>query len=112
MEVNLEAGIRINDFKVIRSLGTGGMGIVYLARQVSLDRLVALKVLGPMIDDRKARARFRREARAVARLKHPGIAEVYYAGQDDKVCYMGTEYIDGATLRQVLNRLASRRREC
>lgn len=109
MDTNFEAGVRINDFKIMKSLGTGGMGIVYLARQVSLNRPVALKILGPMIDDPKARARFRREARAVALLKHSGIAEVYYAAQDDKLCYMATEYIDGATLRQALNRLASAR---
>src|SRR3954471_23063893 len=107
MDTTFEAGVRINDFKILKTLGTGGMGIVFLARQVSLNRRVALKVLGPMIDDPRARARFRREARAVALLKHPAIAEVYYAAQDDKVCYMATEYIDGATLRQVLNRLAS-----
>ena len=109
MDTNFEAGVRINDFKIMKSLGTGGMGIVYLARQVSLNRPVALKILGPMIDDPKARARFRRETRAVALLKHSGIAEVYYAAQDDKLCYMATEYIDGATLRQALNRLASAR---
>ncbi len=101
MDVRIETHVRINDFRIIKTLGTGGMGIVYLARQMSLNRDVALKVLGPTIDDPMARARFRRESRAVALLKHPGIAELYYAGQDDTLCYMATEYIDGATLRQI-----------
>lgn len=109
MDDPFAAGVRIHDFKIIKVLGTGGMGIVYLANQTSLNRLVALKVLGPTIDDPKARARFRRESRAVALLKHPGIAEVHYAGQDDALCYMATEYIEGATLRQVLDRVAAAR---
>ncbi len=109
MDTNIEAGLRISDFKIIKGLGTGGMGIVYLAKQVSLNRLVALKVIGPTIGDPRARARFRREAQAVALLKHSGIATVHYAGQDDKLCYMATEYIDGSTLRQVFSRLAAAR---
>jgi serine/threonine protein kinase len=109
MDDPFEAGVRIHDFKIMKVLGTGGMGIVYLANQTSLNRLVALKVLGPTIDDPKARARFRRESRAVALLKHPGIAEVHYAGQDDALCYMATEYIEGATLRRVLDRVAAAR---
>ena len=107
MDTNLEAGIRISDFKIIKILGAGGMGIVYLAKQVSLNRLVALKVLGPTIDDRRARNRFRRECQAVAMLDHPGIAAVYYAAQDETMCYMATEYICGSSLRQVFDRLAA-----
>jgi serine/threonine protein kinase len=102
----LEAGIRIGDFRIVRRLGAGGMGIVYLARQVSLDRLVALKVLGPALDARPDIARFQREARAVARLNHPGIASVYFVGQDRHVCFIAMEYIAGASLREVLKRLS------
>jgi serine/threonine protein kinase len=109
MDQHIEAGVRIGDFKIVKPLGAGGMGIVCLANQISVNRLVALKVLGPTIDDPRARARFRREAYAVAMLKHPGIAAVHYAGQDGSLCYMATEYIDGPTLRQVFNRLAAAR---
>ncbi len=77
-----ETALQIGDFRIERRLGSGGMGIVYLARQVSLDRLRALKVLGQALNEPTAIARFQREAQAVARLDHPGIASVYFIGQD------------------------------
>ena len=65
-------GARIDDYELIDILGRGGMAVVYLARQVSLDRLVALKtVSAPFAADAHGRERFRREARAVAQLEHP-----------------------------------------
>ena len=82
------------------------MGIVYLARQVSLDRLVALKVLGQSLSRPSDKARFQREAQAVAKLKHPNIATVHFVGQDDRLCYMAMEYIDGVSLREVIDRLS------
>jgi serine/threonine protein kinase len=85
------------------------MGIVYLARQVSLNRLVALKVLGTALTDHSEIARFQREAQAVARLDHPGIARIHFIGQDRQVCYIAMEYIDGASLRDVLKRLLTAR---
>jgi serine/threonine protein kinase len=66
----LEAGVQIGDFRIERRIGAGGMGIVYLARQVSLDRPFALKILGGALDRQPAIARFRREAPAIARLSH------------------------------------------
>src|SRR4051794_2472617 len=105
--MDLEADVQIGDFKIVRRLGAGGMGIVYLARQVSLDRLVALKVLGPALNRDDDKARFQREAQAVARLNHPGIAQVYFVGQDRHVCYLAMEYIDGLSLREVIDRLAA-----
>ncbi len=107
MSSDLEAGVQIGDFRIERRIGAGGMGIVYLAKQVSLDRLVALKVLGTALTDRSDIARFRREAQAVARLDHPGIAVVHFVGQDGQVCYIAMEFIDGASLREVVTRLAS-----
>ena len=99
----LEADVRVGDFVIERRLGSGGMGIVYQARQVSLDRVVALKVLGDALNRPDDIARFRREAQAVARLDHPHIAGVHYVGQDRQLCYMAMEYVDGASLRRVLN---------
>ena len=100
---SLEADVRVGDFVIERRLGSGGMGIVYQARQVSLDRVVALKVLGDALNRPDDIARFRREAQAVARLDHPHIAGVHYVGQDRQLCYMAMEFVDGASLRRVLN---------
>jgi serine/threonine protein kinase len=103
---SLDPGVQIGDFQIIKLLGVGGMGIVYLAKQISLDRLVALKLLGNALTDRSDIARFHREAQAIAKLNNPGIASVYYVGQDRRVCYLAMEYIDGISLRDVINRLS------
>jgi eukaryotic-like serine/threonine-protein kinase len=100
-----DAVLRIGDFRIERRLGSGGMGIVYLARQISLDRLVALKVLGQALNDPTVIARFQREAQAVARLDHPGIASVYFIGQDGQTSYLAMQYIEGSSIRQVLDHL-------
>ncbi len=105
----LERGVRIGDFEIEKRLGAGGMGIVYQARQVSLDRRVALKVLGPALSRGQGLDRFRREAQAVARLSHPAIAGLYFLGQDGDLCYHVMELIEGVPLRRVLARLASTR---
>jgi serine/threonine protein kinase len=101
----LEAGVQIGDFRIERRLGAGGMGIVYQARQLSLDRPVALKVLGQALTQRADVSRFQREAQAAARLKHPAIAQVYFIGQDKHLCYLAMELIEGISLRQLLDRL-------
>jgi serine/threonine protein kinase len=104
---DLETGVEIGDFRIECRLGAGGMGIVYRARQVSLDRMVALKILGSALSREADRMRFQREAQAIAKLNHPGIATVHFIGQDRHVCYMAMEFIDGLTLRKVIDRLAS-----
>jgi serine/threonine protein kinase len=103
----LETGVEIGDFRIERRLGAGGMGIVYQARQISLNRLVALKVLGQALSRRTDVTRFQREAQAAARLKHPAIAQVYFIGQDKHICYLAMELIEGASLRKVLDRLGT-----
>ena len=107
MRDNLEAGVQIGDFRIERRLGAGGMGIVYLARQVSLDRLVALKILGSALNRDADITRFRREAQAVAKLHHPGIATLHFAGSDGQVCYLAMQYIAGVSLRTLIDRLAA-----
>jgi serine/threonine protein kinase len=102
---DLEAGVEIGDFRIIRRLGAGGMGVVYVARQISLDRLVALKVLGAALTHPSDIIRFKREAMAAARLHHPNIATIHYVGQDENGCYMALEYIDGVSLRELVTRL-------
>ena len=104
---DLEAGVVIGDFRIERRLGAGGMGIVYQARQVSLNRLVALKVLGQALSRGTDVTRFQREAQAAARLRHPSIAQVYYIGQDRHICYMAMELVEGISLRRVLDRLGT-----
>jgi len=77
-------GARLGDFEVVCELGRGGMGVVYEARQVSLNRWVALKVLsGGLGLTGKAVQRFRREAEAAARLHHTNIVPVYATGEQD-----------------------------
>jgi predicted Ser/Thr protein kinase len=84
-------------------LGQGGMGAVYRARQKTLDRVVALKILPPGIGGDPAFAeRFAREAKALARLSHPGIVILYEFGQADGLYYFLMEFVDGVNLRHLL----------
>ena len=84
-------------------LGAGGMGAVYRARQRGLDRLVALKILPPKFSADPAFAeRFAREARTLARLNHPNIVDVYDMGQTGQLYYFLMEFVDGVSLRQML----------
>jgi predicted Ser/Thr protein kinase len=84
-------------------LGHGGMGAVYRARQRTLDRLVALKILPPKISSDPAFAeRFQREARTLARLSHPNIVVIYEFGKADGYYYLLMEYVDGVNLRQAI----------
>ena len=86
-------------YEVLGELGQGGMGIVYLARQLSLDRVVALKriLLGPHASPSQV-ARFRNEAKAVAQLRHPNIVQVYEIGEHDGLPYITFEYLRGGSL--------------
>jgi serine/threonine protein kinase len=95
----------VGDFRIEARLGAGGMGVVYQARQVTLNRVVALKVLGTALRTEAGIARFRREAQAIAKLHHPSIAAVHFIGQDDEVCYIAMEFVEGISLREVMNRL-------
>lgn len=88
------------DFEPFAELGRGGMGVVYAARQRSLDRTVAVKVLAPHLSDAPTfRARFADEAHLVAQLHHPNILDVYVAGSCNGCCYFAMEYVDGSTAR-------------
>ncbi|HEX8204282.1 MAG TPA: serine/threonine-protein kinase, partial [Isosphaeraceae bacterium] len=98
-------GRALGDFRVERRLGQGGMGEVYLAHQVSLDRKVALKVLRPdLLTNPTVLSRFEAEATAVAKLNHPNIVHVYTLGDVDDLRYIAMEYVPGMNLREFLNR--------
>src|ERR1700694_2315829 len=96
----------LGDFEIIRELGRGGMGVVYEARQVSLNRKVALKVLsGGLGLTHKAVQRFHREAEAAAKLHHTNIVPVYATGEEDGTHFYAMELIDGPSLDQVIRQM-------
>jgi len=99
-------GRSVSHFRVLESLGAGGMGVVYRAEDVTLGRTVALKFMLPgyTIDD-TAEARFLREARSVAALDHPNICTVHEAGtSEDGLLYLAMSYYRGETLKDCLTR--------
>ncbi|MHB8970219.1 MAG: serine/threonine-protein kinase [Pirellulaceae bacterium] len=117
----IELASRFPELEILELIGRGGMGVVYKARQIKLDRLVALKILLPQIaQDRDFAQRFAREARAMALLNHPHIVTVYDFGQtaaslaaagpgtasdtrgEEPLFYFVMEFVDGLTLRQLL----------
>jgi serine/threonine protein kinase/Tfp pilus assembly protein PilF len=104
-DVNALTGSVIADrYAVVRELGRGAMGIVYLAHDSRHDRDVAMKVLDPGIARGIGSERFLREIRLAAKLSHPHIVPVYDSGESDGVLYYVMPFIDGATLRQRLER--------
>jgi serine/threonine-protein kinase len=98
-------GKRLGDFQVLRRLGQGGMGQVYLAEQISLKRKVALKILrAELAADQAALRRFKAEAEAVARATHANIVQVYAIGECGGLRYMALEYVEGRNLREFLEK--------
>jgi serine/threonine protein kinase len=92
-------------YEIIEKIGEGGMATVWKARQVSLDRLVAIKVLSKQAaPDKEALERFRLEAQAAARINHHGIVQVYDAGQVDGLPYYVMEFIEGCSVGDLLER--------
>ena len=102
--MRFDSGARLGPFEILAPLGAGGMGEVYRARDVRLDRTVAIKLLpselvsqpGPRV------ARFRHEARVIARITHPNICTLLDVGEDGSAIFLVMEYVDGATLAQRL----------
>ena len=102
----LSKGQKINDrYEIIKSIGEGGMANVYLAKDKILDRKVAIKVLrGDLSGDEKFIRRFQREALSVSNLSHPNIVEVYDVGEEEGQHYIVMEYIEGKTLKQLIQK--------
>ena len=97
---------RLGDYRIIREIGRGGMGVVYEAEQVSLGRHVALKVLPKqLLVDARTRQRFEREAKAAARLHHTNIVPVFGVGEHEGLPYYVMQFIQGLGLDEVLEEL-------
>src|SRR6266513_2949655 len=97
---------RLGDYRIIREIGHGGMGVVYEAEQVSLGRHVALKVLPKqLLLDNRTKRRFEREAKAAAKLHHTNIVPVFGVGQHDGLPYYVMQFIQGLGLDAVLEEL-------
>ncbi|HYJ05508.1 MAG TPA: protein kinase, partial [Chthoniobacterales bacterium] len=107
-----KTGTRVGDYELIDVLGRGGMAVVYLARQISLDRLVALKTVSAALGaESHGRERFRREARAVAQLEHPRIVSIHDIGTSAGSMYYTMDYIAGADLGRAMRERAIPLRE-
>src|SRR5262245_32903014 len=99
----LRAGARLGPYEILAPLGAGGMGEVYRARDVSLERQVAIKVLPEDVaTDEKRLRRLFQEARAASALNHPNIVTVYGVGEEDSVSYIANELVEGKTLAEMM----------
>jgi serine/threonine-protein kinase len=107
--MSLPANSRLGPYEIVSALGAGGMGEVYKARDARLDRTVAIKVLPPeLAADPDRRARFEREARAIAALSHPHICTIFDVGRDNGTDYLVMELLEGETLAERLGRAKAR----
>jgi eukaryotic-like serine/threonine-protein kinase len=95
--------LTLNDYVLLEPLGQGGMGVVYKARHRRMDRIVALKTLHPRaLESADALDRFRREAKAAARLSHPNIVQAFDAGEIDGLHYLVMEYVEGSDFARTI----------
>jgi hypothetical protein len=101
--MSLEVGMRLAGYRIDGVLGRGGMGVVYRATELALDRPVALKLVAPeLAGDASFRERFLRESRLAASLDHPGILPVYAAGEADGEVFLAARYVEGQDLAALL----------
>jgi serine/threonine protein kinase len=99
----LSPGDTLAGYRIDAIAGHGGMGVVYRATQLSLDRTVALKVLATtLVGNRTFRERFRREGRHAATLEHPNIIPVYEAGESNGLMFIAMRFVDGPTLSDLM----------
>jgi len=97
--------IRIGGYEIVSKLGEGGLGVVYKARQISMGRIIALKVLHPRwANDDEFKKRFLLEARLVGRLSHQNLIQVYDVGRDRGTLYFSMEFVDGSTVDEMIEK--------
>jgi ABC-type branched-subunit amino acid transport system substrate-binding protein/predicted Ser/Thr protein kinase len=105
MKAAFGPGTTFSNYRVDSLLGRGGMGVVYLARDLSLERPVALKLIAPeLAQDQQFRARFLREPKLAASLDHPNVIPIYEAGEDEGQLYLVMRYVEGTDLKTTLER--------
>ena len=101
----LVPGVEVAGYRIDSVVGRGGMGVVYRAVELELDRVVALKVIAPeLVEDPAVRERFLREARTAAAIEHPNVIPVHAAGQRDGIAYLVMRFVDGHDLRTLVRR--------
>jgi serine/threonine protein kinase len=111
-QATFEPGHQIANYGIVRHLGSGGMGEVYLADDIRLKRKIALKVLPPHFTVNPDRVRrFEREAQAASALNHPNIVTIHEIGESNSAHFIATEFVDGKTLRQLMNEKPFKLRE-
>jgi WD40 repeat protein/serine/threonine protein kinase len=108
----LECGQQFGEYQILREIGRGGMGVVYEAFHLGLERRVALKVLsGRSFEDERQRERFLLEAKTAAGLHHTNIVPIFEVGELDGVCYYAMQFIRGQSLGSIVRSLRNRRRQ-
>src|SRR5438128_2502483 len=105
MNKDLSANILLSHYRIVSKIGAGGMGEVYLAQDMRLDRKVALKILpADVASNRDRMERFIREAKSAAALSHPNIAQIFEIGEHDGIHFIAMEFVEGKTLREKIHR--------
>lgn len=105
MDTDVHVGSTLGGYRISRMVGRGGMGVVYLANDLRLDRVVALKILAPDVAvDAATRERFIHESRLAAAIEHPNIVPIFGAGEDEGRLWISMRYIDGLDLRSMVAR--------
>ncbi|MGH2966891.1 MAG: protein kinase domain-containing protein [Solirubrobacterales bacterium] len=102
-QVTIGAGAVFAGYRIESEIGRGGMGVVYRARHLALDRECALKLISPSLsNDPRFRERFRRESRLAASLEHPNVVQVDHAGDEGGILYLAMRLVDGSDLRRIV----------
>src|SRR5829696_1135891 len=101
----LQPGTVFAGHRIEAVAGRGGMGVVYQATQLALDRTIALKVIAPgLLEDQAVRNRFVRESKVAASIDHPNVIPIYYAGEEHGIAYIAMRYVAGDDVRSLVRR--------